>query len=59
MVGYDLIDKNIAYLEKDTIDYLISQNSVEQGYRSLMRLFQSVVMKEKIIFQSISLSMKI
>jgi len=48
LVGYDLIDKNIAYLEKDTIDYLISQNSVEQGYRSLMRLFQSVIMKEKI-----------
>lgn len=48
LVGYDLTDKNITYLEKDTIDYLISQNSVEQGYRSVMRLFQSVVLKEKI-----------
>jgi len=48
LVGYDLIDKNIAYLKKDTIDYLISQNSVEQGYRSVMRLFQSIVLKENI-----------
>jgi LacI family transcriptional regulator len=48
LVGYDLIDRNIGYLEKDTIDYLISQNSVEQGYRSLMRLFQSTVLNEKI-----------
>ena len=48
LLGYDLIDRNIAFLKKDTIDYLISQNSVEQGYRSLMSLFQSVVMNEKI-----------
>ncbi len=48
LVGYDLIGKNINYLETDTIDYLISQNSVEQGYRSVMRLFQSVVLKENI-----------
>ena len=48
LVGYDLIDKNISYLKKDTIDYLISQNSVEQGYRSVIRLFQSVVLKENI-----------
>jgi len=48
LVGYDLIDKNIAYLKKETIDYLISQNSVKQGYRSVMRLFQSVVLKESI-----------
>lgn len=48
LVGYDLIDKNITYLQTDTIDYLISQNSVEQGYRSVMRLFQSVVLKESI-----------
>jgi len=48
LVGYDLIDKNIAYLKTDTIDYLISQNSVEQGYRSVMRLFQSTVLNEKI-----------
>ena len=48
LVGYDLIDKNITYLKTDTIDYLISQNSVEQGYRSVMHLFKHVVLKENI-----------
>lgn len=48
LVGYDLIGKNIAYLKTNTIDYIISQNSVEQGYRSVMRLFQFVVLKENI-----------
>ncbi len=47
LLGYDLIDKNIEYLKNNTIDYLLSQNPIEQGYNSIMKLFQSTVLKEK------------
>lgn len=47
LVGYDLIDENIEYLNKDIIDYLISQNPVKQGYSSVMKLFQSTILNEK------------
>ncbi|MCF6296600.1 MAG: substrate-binding domain-containing protein [Flavobacteriaceae bacterium] len=47
LVGYDLIDENIQYLKNDAIDYLISQNPVEQGYSSIMKLFKFVILKEE------------
>ncbi len=47
LVGYDLIERNKAYLNRDIMDYLITQNPVEQGYRSVMHLFQSTILKEK------------
>jgi len=46
LIGYDLIDKNISYLNNNTIDYLISQNPIEQGYSSVLKLFQFKVLKE-------------
>ena len=48
LVGYDLIDENINYLKNDTIDYLISQNPIEQGYSSIVKIFQSVILNHKI-----------
>lgn len=45
LIGYDLIDNNLEYLKNDTIDYLIAQNPIEQGYQSITKLFQSVVLK--------------
>jgi len=48
LIGYDLIDKNLEYLNNETIDYLISQDPVEQGYKSIMNLFQSVILNQKI-----------
>ncbi len=48
LTGYDLIDRNITYLNNDTIDYLISQNPIKQGFDSIEILFRSVVMKNQI-----------
>lgn len=48
LVGHDLIDKNLKYLDNGTIDYLISQNPIEQGYRSIVKLFESVILKHDI-----------
>ncbi|MGD2036123.1 MAG: substrate-binding domain-containing protein [Bacteroidales bacterium] len=39
LAGYDLIDKNLGYLEKGTIDYLIGQKPEEQGYKSIQAMF--------------------
>jgi len=39
LIGYDLLDANIEFLEKGTIDYLICQKPEDQGYRSAMAMF--------------------
>jgi LacI family transcriptional regulator len=46
LIGYDLMDVNIDYLKDETINFLISQKPIEQGYRSFMTLFDHVVMKK-------------
>ena len=46
LVGYDLIDENLHHLNMTTIDYLISQNPKEQGYRSTQKLFRTVVLRK-------------
>lgn len=47
LVGYDLLAKNIDFLKNNTIDYLISQNPIEQGYQSVMKIFQTTILQEK------------
>ncbi len=42
LVGYDLIDPNVRYLNKGIIDFLISQKPREQGYKALVSLFNSL-----------------
>ena len=49
VIGYDLIEENIPYLEKGVIDFLISQNPVEQGYNGIMALFNFLVLKKQVI----------
>lgn len=49
LVGYDLLESNIDHLRKNNIDFLISQNPWEQGYKSLMALFNSRIMKKEIV----------
>ena len=39
LIGYDLIDPNIKFLEKRIIDFLISQKPKDQGYAGIMSLF--------------------
>lgn len=48
LVGYDLLDVNIAHLQEGTIDFLISQKPFEQGYKSFMSLFDHLVMNKNI-----------
>jgi LacI family transcriptional regulator len=48
LIGFDLLENNVNYLKKGTIDFLISQKPEEQGYKSLMNLFNHLVLKKSI-----------
>ncbi|MFC3198327.1 substrate-binding domain-containing protein [Parapedobacter deserti] len=44
LIGYDFLQENVKYLKQGVIDFLIGQKPEEQGYVSLMMLFQHIVM---------------
>jgi LacI family transcriptional regulator len=48
VVGYDLIGKNIEYLENGTITYLICQKPEEQGYKSVLSIFNYLMLKKPV-----------
>lgn len=48
LVGYDLIDNNIHFLDEGIIDFLISQRPVEQGYYGIMTLFNHVILGKEV-----------
>jgi len=47
LIGYDLIEENIPFLKNGTIDFLISQKPVEQGYQGIMALLSHLVLKKE------------
>jgi len=47
LIGYDLINPNIKYLNNDTIDFLISQKPREQGYKALISVFNALRLNKK------------
>lgn len=48
LVGYDLLPKSVDFLNREYIDFLISQSPEEQAYLGIMKLFSRVVMKQEI-----------
>jgi LacI family transcriptional regulator len=48
LIGYDLLDENKHFLREGTIDFLISQKPREQGYKSIMTLFNHLVLKKEV-----------
>lgn len=48
LIGYDLIEPNIACLKQGSIDFLISQQSERQGYQGIYSLFRRVVLGEEV-----------
>jgi len=46
LIGYDLLDENKTYLLDDTIDFLISQKPEEQGYKSLLALYNHLIFRK-------------
>jgi LacI family transcriptional regulator len=48
-VGYDLLQKNLNYLNQGIINFLINQNPKGQGYYGIHLLMDHLVFKKKII----------
>ncbi len=48
VIGHDLIKENIDYLNKGIVDFLICQRPEEQGYRAIITLFESLVLKKEV-----------
>jgi LacI family transcriptional regulator len=46
IVGFDLIDPNMAYLQENKINFLINQNPSDQGFKGIYSLFRHLVRKE-------------
>ena len=52
IVGYDLLEKNVAYLNHGIIDFLINQNPEHQGYLGVNYLYKKLMLKEEIPFEN-------
>lgn len=48
MVGYDLLPKNIQYLNSEAISFLINQNPKGQGYWGIHQLVNHLVFKKRV-----------
>ena len=48
IIGYDVIDANVHYLEKGFITQLIAQRPEVQGFNSVRALFRHLVLKEEV-----------
>ena len=48
LVGYDLLPKNIQYLEDGVINFLINQNPKGQGYWGIYQLTDKLVFKKEV-----------
>ncbi|MDR2628334.1 MAG: LacI family DNA-binding transcriptional regulator [Dysgonamonadaceae bacterium] len=48
LIGYDLLDRNIASLRNNSIAYLIAQRPEVQGYRAVKALGDHLIFKKKV-----------
>ena len=48
LIGFDLIDKNMHFLENGTIDFLIGQKPEDQGYKSVIALFNHLLSQKDV-----------
>ena len=61
LVGFDLIEENLTFLEQDKINFLINQNPLKQGFLGIMNIFNYLIMKReptKIQFLPLDVVMK-
>ena len=48
LIGYDCTKENMWLLERGKIDFIISQNTREQGYAGITTLYRRLVLKEAV-----------
>lgn len=47
LIGYDLVEENVAHLKNGGIDFIISQSPVQQGKRAIQTLFDYFLYKKE------------
>jgi LacI family transcriptional regulator len=61
LIGYDLLQRNIEFLEKGIVQFLICQSPEEQGYKSVLSLFNYLFLHksvDKLNYSPIDIIMK-
>jgi len=61
LIGYDLVDQNMVYMENGIINFLIGQKPEDQGYKCAMAMFDFLLtgkLIEKINYSPIDIIMK-
>jgi LacI family transcriptional regulator len=61
LIGYDIINQNLEYLQKGIITFLIGQKPEDQGFRSVMAMFNHLILNkvvDKINYSPIDIIMK-
>ncbi|WP_026903088.1 LacI family DNA-binding transcriptional regulator [Pedobacter glucosidilyticus] len=61
VIGFDFLKENIDFLKKGTIDFLICQKPIEQGYKGIMTLYNYLVLSleaEKVYYMPIDIITK-
>lgn len=48
LIGYDYLKENETYLKSGIIDFLICQRPKEQGYQSVFKLFENIVLRKEV-----------
>jgi LacI family transcriptional regulator len=48
LIGYDLLDKNVEYLNQDVISYLIAQSPGKQAYYTVRDLCNKLIQKQEV-----------
>lgn len=48
ILGYDLVDENIKFIEDGTLDFIISQRPEIQGYQAVYTLYKHIVLREEV-----------
>lgn len=48
LIGYDILDENIHYLNEGLVTHLIAQRPEVQGFNSIRALFRHLILKEKV-----------
>ncbi len=48
IIGYDLIKENIRCLKNGSVDFIINQQPLRQGYEGIMALYAKIVLKSEV-----------
>ncbi|MEM1136655.1 MAG: LacI family DNA-binding transcriptional regulator [Bacteroidota bacterium] len=48
LIGFDMVEENVNYLEKGVIDFIINQNAYQQGYAGVARFVDHLILKKEV-----------